>query len=159
MFASCLLFGFGAMAMNTAANTLISVVFFEGKNPAAASNFGNVAFGVGLLLAPLMVSYLFRKTSYENTVSALAAIILAPVVLAALATYPKTTVAFEFANAVAMLREPAVLVAGLALFCYAALERDCSRRSAAASCPLERTARPRWAAGRLAAAGQNSPPS
>jgi FHS family glucose/mannose:H+ symporter-like MFS transporter len=122
VFASCLLFGFGAMALNTAANTLIPVVFFEGKNPAAASNFGNVAFGVGLLLAPLMVSYLFRKTSYESTVSALAAIILAPVVLAALATYPKSEVAFEFANAAAMLSEPAVLVAGLALFCYAAMD-------------------------------------
>ena len=122
VFASCLLFGFGAMALNTAANTLIPVVFFDGKNPAAASNFGNVAFGVGLLLAPLIVSYLFRKTSYENTVSVLAAVILAPVVLAALASYPESEVAFEFANALAMLREPAVLVAGLALFCYAAMD-------------------------------------
>ena len=122
VFASCLLFGFGAMALNTAANTLIPVVFFEGKNPAAASNLGNVAFGVGLLVAPLIVSYLFRKTSYENTVSALAVIILAPVVPAALATYPKSEVAFEFANALAMLSEPAVLVAGLSLFCYAALD-------------------------------------
>jgi fucose permease len=122
VFASCLLFGFGAMALNTAANTLIPRVFFEGKNPAAASNLGNVAFGVGLLLAPLIVSYLFRKTSYENTVSALAGIILVPVVLAALATYPKSEVAFELASAVAMLGKPAVLVAGLALFCYAAMD-------------------------------------
>ncbi len=119
---TCLLFGFGAMALNTAANTLIPVVFFEGKNPAAASNFGNVAFGVGLLLAPLIVSYLFRKTSYENTVSTLAAIIAAPVVLAALATYPTSEAGFEFANALRMLAEPVVLVAGLALFCYAALD-------------------------------------
>jgi fucose permease len=121
-FVTCLLFGFGAMALNTAANTLIPVVFFEGKNPAAASNFGNVAFGVGLLLAPLIVSYLFRKTSYENTVSTLAAIIAAPVVLAALATYPRSEAAFAFGNALRMLSEPAVLVAGLALFCYSALD-------------------------------------
>jgi fucose permease len=119
---SCLLFGFGAMALNTAANTLIPHVLFEGKEPAAALNLGNVAFGVGLLLAPLIVSYLFRKTSYENTVSALAAIILAPVAVAALATYPKSAVDFEFAQALAMLTEPAVLVAGLALFCYSALD-------------------------------------
>ena len=52
VFATCLLFGFGAMAINTAANTLIPIVLFGGKNPAAASNLGNVAFGVGLLLAP-----------------------------------------------------------------------------------------------------------
>jgi fucose permease len=119
---TCMLFGFGAMALNTAANTLIPVVFFEGKDPAAASNFGNVAFGVGLLLAPLIASYLFRKTSYENTVSALAAIVVAPVVLAAMATYPSSEVGFEFAHALRMLAEPAVLVAGLALFCYSALD-------------------------------------
>ena len=122
VFGSCLLFGFGAMALNTAANTLIPMVFFEGKDPAAASNFGNVAFGVGLLLAPLLVSYLFRKTSYENTVAAVAAMILAPVVLAALATYPTSALAFEFSDALAMFTKPAVLVAGFCLFCYSALD-------------------------------------
>ncbi len=121
--ASCLLLGFGAMALNTAANTLIPKVLFAGKNPAAALNLGNVAFGVGLLLAPLIMSYLFRKTSYENTVSAIALIILAPVVLAAMATYPpQGGGAFELAKAVSLLAEPAVLVAGLALFCYSALD-------------------------------------
>jgi fucose permease len=120
--ASCLLFGFGAMALNTAGNTLIPVLFFGGKDPAAASNLGNVAFGVGLLLAPLVVSYLFRKTSYENTVSTLAVMIAAPVVLAALATYPTSSLAFEFADALSMLTKPAVLVAGFCLFCYSALD-------------------------------------
>jgi fucose permease len=120
--ASCLLFGFGAMALNTAGNTLIPVVFFEGKNPAAASNFGNVAFGIGLLLAPLIVSHLFRKTSYENTVAVLAIIMAAAAVPAALATYPQSGIAFEFAKALSVLTEPAVLVAGLALFCYSALD-------------------------------------
>ena len=119
---SCVFFGCGAMALNFAANTLIPVVFFEGKDPAAASNFGNVAFGVGLLLAPLIVSHLFRKTSYENTVAVLAALMALAVVPAAMATYPQSEVAFEFAKALSLLTEPAVLVAGLALFCYAALD-------------------------------------
>lgn len=119
---SCVLFGFGAMALNTAGNTLIPVVFFEGKNPAAASNFGNVAFGIGLLLVPLIVSTLFRRTSYEKTIAVLAAIMAVAMVPAALATYPNSAVAFEFADALSMLTEPAVLVAGLALFCYAALD-------------------------------------
>lgn len=119
---SCLLFGLGAMALNTAANTLIPVVLFDGKNPAAASNLGNTAFGVGLLLAPLIVSYLFRKTSYENTVSVLAALMLVAVVPAFLAEYPRSEAAFEFARTLSLLTEPAVWVAGLALFCYAALD-------------------------------------
>lgn len=119
---ACLLFGFGAMALNTAANTLIPLVFFGGKNPAAASNLGNVAFGVGLLLAPLVVSYLFRRTSYENTVSVLGALMAVAAVPAVLAEYPRSEAAFEFAKTLSMLTEPAVLVAGLALFCYAALD-------------------------------------
>jgi fucose permease len=59
----CLLLGFGAMALNTAGNTLIPVVLFGGENPAAASNLGNVFFGLGLFITPLIVSYLFRKTT------------------------------------------------------------------------------------------------
>ena len=42
---ACVLLGFGAMALNTAGNTLIPVVLYGGENPAAASNFGNVFFG------------------------------------------------------------------------------------------------------------------
>ena len=121
--ASCLLLGFGAMALNTAANTLLPKVLFHGTNPGAALNRGNVAFGAGLLLAPLTMSYLFRKMSYENTVSVLALVIGAPVVLAVGADYPsRSGDAFQFAKAVSLLAQPAVLVAGLALFCYSALD-------------------------------------
>jgi fucose permease len=121
--ASCLLLGFGAMALNTAANTLLPKVLFDGKDAAAALNLGNVAFGVGLLLAPLILSYLFRLTSYENTVSTLALVIAAPAAVAALAIYPSQSGdAFQFAKAVLLLAHPAVLVAGLALFCYSALD-------------------------------------
>lgn len=118
----CLLLGFGAMAMNTAGNTLIPVVLFGGKNPAAASNLGNVFFGLGLFLTPLIVSFLFRKTSYENAVSALAVILLIPVVFAFIATYPQVKAGFSIADAFALLKVPAVLVAALVLFCYISLE-------------------------------------
>jgi fucose permease len=118
----CLLLGFGAMALNTAGNTLIPVVLFGGKNPAAASNLGNAFFGLGLFVTPLVVSFLFKKTSYENTVSALAVIVVVPVVLAVIAKYPQVPAGFAISDAVALLREPAVLVAALALFCYISLE-------------------------------------
>ena len=120
--ASCLLLGFGAMALNTAGNTLIPVVLFDGKNPAAASNLGNVFFGVGLLLVPLLVSFLFRKTTYEKAVSTLAVILLAPVAVAILATYPESNAGFRFSDTLAMLTEPAVLVSAMALLCYASLD-------------------------------------
>jgi len=118
----CLMLGFGAMALNTAGNTLIPVVLFGGSNPAAASNLGNVFFGLGLFVTPLVVSFLFRKTSYENAVSALAIIAFAPVVLAAIAKYPQVPAGFAISDAVVLLKEPAVLVAALALFCYISLE-------------------------------------
>ncbi len=122
VFVCCVLLGFGAMALNTAGNTLIPVVLYGGKNPAAASNLGNVFFGIGLLLTPLLTSWLFRITSYENAVSTLALIVVAPVIVAVVATYPESNTTFEFAGALAILTEPAVLVAALALFCYAALD-------------------------------------
>jgi len=118
----CLLLGFGAMALNTAGNTLIPVVLFEGQNPAAASNLGNVFFGLGLFLTPLIVSFLFRKISYEKAVSALAVILLVPVVFALIATYPEVKAGFAIGDAFALLKVPAVLVAALALFCYISLE-------------------------------------
>lgn len=122
VFASCLLFGFGAMALNTAGNTLIPIVLFGGQDPAAASNLGNVAFGVGLLLAPLLLSFLFRTMTYENAVSVLAVILAIPTVPALLAEYPQSKVAFEFANALGLLGWPAALAAAAALFCYAAMD-------------------------------------
>jgi MFS transporter, FHS family, glucose/mannose:H+ symporter len=118
----CVLLGFGAMALNTAGNTLIPRVLYNGENPAAASNFGNVFFGLGLFLTPLIVSFLFRKTSYEKAVSALGVIVLLPVILAVMATYPQSQTAFSITNAVALLKEPAVLLAALVLFCYISLE-------------------------------------
>jgi fucose permease len=126
VFGACLLLGFGAMALNTAGNTLIPVVLFGGENPAAASNMGNIFFGLGLFLTPFVVSFLFRRTSYENAVSVLAVIVLIPVVLAILATYPQSQAGFALSDAFALLAKPAVLVAALVLFCYISLEMSFS---------------------------------
>jgi len=119
---SCLLLGFGAMALNVPANTLLPVVLFQGKNPAAASNLGNTFFGLGLLLTPLIISSLFRKTTYETAVSVMALIILVPAVLAILSVYPQSNQGFSFADVGGLLSEPAVWVSALALFCYIGLE-------------------------------------
>ena len=118
----CLLLGFGAMALNTAGNTLIPVVLYGGQNPAAASNLGNVFFGLGLFVTPLIVSFLFRKTTYEKAISALGVIVLLPVIVAVIADYPASQAGFALADAFGLLKEPAVLVAAFALFCYISLE-------------------------------------
>lgn len=123
---TCALWGSGAMALNTAGNTLITVVLFNGENPAAASNLGNVFFGAGILLTPLVVSFLFRKTTYERTLSVMAVIVLLPVVAAMMATFPQSAVAFKFSDAVGLLSEPGVWVGGLVLFCYFSLDTTLS---------------------------------
>lgn len=119
---ACVLLSAGAMALNTAGNTLATLVFFDGKNPAAASNLTNVFFGAGILLTPLTVSFLFRKTTYERTLSVLAIVVLLPVALAVVATYPRGNAAFAFSDAMGLLREPGVWVGGLVLFCCFSLD-------------------------------------
>lgn len=119
---ACAGLGIGAIALNTAGNTLLPRVLFEGQNHAAALNLGNVCFGLGILLTPLLTSFLFQRVSYERAVSMIAAILLAPAVLAALAVYPVSEAAFAVTDAFALLTEPVVLVAALMLFCYTSLE-------------------------------------
>jgi fucose permease len=119
----CLLLGFGAMALNTAGNVMAPQVLFDGKDPAAASNLANVFFGLGLFLTPLIVSFLFRTTTYEKAVSTLGVIIVIPAVIALLAAnYPASNAKLDIGAAVKLLGQPAVLVAALVLFCYIALE-------------------------------------
>ena len=122
----CLLLGFGAMAMNTVGNVLATKVLFGGdpSRAAAATNLANVFFGLGLFLTPMIVTFLFNKTSYEKAVSALAVLLLVPGILAIFATgYPeKGGTAFSISNSLSLLAEPAVLIAALILFCYISLE-------------------------------------
>ncbi|MCK4959229.1 MAG: MFS transporter [Planctomycetes bacterium] len=118
----CILLGFGAMALNTVGNTLIPEVLYGGTNKAAASNLGNTFFGLGLFLTPLVVSFLFRKTTYEKAVSALGIVVLLPAVLAFITKYPVVPAGFSIGDAVKLLAEPAVLISAFVLFCYIALE-------------------------------------
>jgi fucose permease len=118
----CFFLGFGAMALNTAGNTLLPVVLFGGKNPAAASNLGNVFFGLGLFLTPLIVSFFFRKTTYPKTVSLLGVLILVPVVPAVMAEYPKAAAGFSLAEAGSLLAQPVVLLGAVVLLLYSSIE-------------------------------------
>ncbi len=118
----CVGLGFGAMALNTAGNTLIPVVLFGGQNPAAASNLGNVFFGLGLFVTPLLVSLLFRKTSYPLAVSALGLLLLLPLAPALLAAYPKAAAGIDLATAAKLLTEPVVILGAAVLLFYSSIE-------------------------------------
>lgn len=123
---SCFFLGSGLMALSMVAMTLMPLVLFSGRNPAAASNLGNAFFGLGLLLTPLLVSFLFQVTTYEKTVLVLGLVTLAPVALAVAASYPDSQARSALSNAFALLGEPAVLLAACALFCYSSVEQSFS---------------------------------
>jgi fucose permease len=72
------------------------------------------------------LSYLFRRISYEWSISALAAIVLMPLIPALLADYPESSAGFQLADLGSMLLEPAVWIAAVALFCYASLDASFS---------------------------------
>lgn len=119
----CMLFGLGAMAMNTAGNVMAPQVLFDGQEQAAASNLANVFFGIGLFLTPLGVSFLFRKVSYEKAISVIGVVVILPVIIALFAEgYPQSSAKLDVGAAVGLLGEPAVLVAAFVLFCYMSLE-------------------------------------
>ena len=123
--AACILLGIAAMCVNTAGNVLgPMVILFDGKTDAGrASNFLNVFFGLGLFLFPLACSFLFRVTTYENSLSAIGVVAFIPAVVAIIAKgYPDTPPAFTLGEVFALLAHPAVIVSALALFCYISLE-------------------------------------
>lgn len=122
---SCVLLGVGAMCLNLG-NTLIPMVLFPG-NPAAASNFGNVFFGIGAFITPFMAGVLLHKLGFKTTGVIITLILLVPVLVAVFAQYPevqKTGQSFgqALANMFGLLSTPVIIVAALALFCYVGLE-------------------------------------
>ena len=122
---SCIILGIGAMCLNLG-NTLIPMVLFKG-NPTAASNFGNVFFGLGSFITPFLVGMLLIKMGYKGTGTIIAILLLIPVVFAIAATYPtmtKTGVTFAgaFTSAFGLLANPVIIMSALALFCYIGLE-------------------------------------
>jgi len=119
---ACLLLGFGAMALNTIGNGLLPVVLFGGKNAGAAFNIGNVFFGLGLFVAPFLISFLLRKASFEKALTILAGIPLVLTAIPALAPLSHKNDAFDPGVAGSLLTQPATIVAALLLFCYIALE-------------------------------------
>jgi len=121
---ACVFLGIGAMSLNTVGNTLIPVVLFGGKDPARASNLGNVFFGLGYVLTPLLFVFFLKSLalSYSVSVSIIGGLILLFLLFALAASYPQVSTGYKFSMAVKLLGKAAVLIAALALVCYMSLE-------------------------------------
>ena len=119
---ACLLLGFGAMALNTIGNGLLPKVLFGGENAGAAFNIGNIFFGLGLFVAPFLISFLLRKTTFENAIMILGIIPLVLTLIPVLAPLKGYTGDFNAKVAGSLVTQSATIVAALVLFCYIALE-------------------------------------
>jgi len=120
---ACVLLGVGGMCVNTVGNTLMPIVLFGGENPPAALNLGNMFFGLGAFITPLLVGLLLNRLGFSKTVNIFALITFVPIIFALIAkTYPELKAGFDLGDAVALLANVVVLVAALALFCYVGLE-------------------------------------
>ncbi|HUU27411.1 MAG TPA: MFS transporter [archaeon] len=121
---ACVLLGVGGMCVNTVGNTLMPIVLFGGKNAPRALNLGNMFFGLGAFLTPFLGGLLLQRLGLSKTVNIIALIAFVPIIFALTTTsYPALPPAgFDLGNAFALLGNPVVLIAALALFCYVALE-------------------------------------
>ncbi len=121
---ACILLGIGAMALNTVGNTLMPIVLFEGKDPARASNLGNGFFGLGYIITPLLIVFIMKTLNLGYSIALIIIGILTIIflVFALITSFPQVPTGFKFSMALKILQKPAVLIAGLALFCYMSLE-------------------------------------
>jgi fucose permease len=117
---AAIVLGLGGSCVNAGGNTLLPAL--NQDNPAAASNLGNVFFGLGAFVVPFLASFLFDRIGFPRTLAVFSAVAALPAIPAAAASYPRISSGFEFAVALGLLANPVVLLAGLLLFCYIGLE-------------------------------------
>ncbi len=115
--ASLALIGFGGGAVNGATSALVADVSEEGARGAALSLMG-VFFGLGALGMPFALGTLLRYFSYAPVTAAIGAAIAPPLVyvLAIRFPPPKQAQGFPLRSGLRLLRDPVLLLFGLALF-------------------------------------------
>lgn len=120
---ACVLLGAGVMSLSSAGGVLAQEVLFP-ENAAMSHNLNNLFFGLGAFLTPMLVAMLVQKLGYAKTLTVVAVVLLLPLLVAFAAAYPEQVkkAAFDIAPAVQLLAKPAILLAGLVLFCQVALE-------------------------------------
>ncbi len=117
----CIVLGIGGSGLNTGGNTLI-VPAINPDNPAAANNFGNVFFGLGAFLMPILVGLVLKKLPLARGLTLIALVLVLAVVPVVLATYPPINSGFEVSQFFELLTNTVVWAAGLALLFYIGLE-------------------------------------
>ncbi|HEX9107552.1 MAG TPA: MFS transporter [Longimicrobiales bacterium] len=125
--AALVLVGFGGGVVNGATSALVADISEEGARGAALSLMG-VFFGVGALGMPFLLALLLSRFSYGPVTASIGAAIVLPLlyVLAIRFPPPKQAQGFPLRSGLGLLRDPVLLLFGLALFFESGMETTVS---------------------------------
>ncbi len=114
--------GFAGGAINGGTNALVSDISEE--NRGAGLSFLGVFFGIGALGVPLLLGTLMDRFSYESLTGFVGALILLPLLLFSIISFPapKHEQGFPLAEVFKLTRETTLLLFGLLLFMQSGME-------------------------------------
>jgi len=114
--------GFAVGAINGGTNALVSDI--SGENRGAGLSFLGVFFGIGALGVPLLLGTLMDRFSYESLTGFAGALILLPLLLFSIISFPapKHEQGFPLAEGFKLTRETTLLLFGLILFMQSGME-------------------------------------
>ena len=116
-----LLAGVGGAALSTGSTVLMRKAFFP-DDELASQNLGNVFFGLGAFITPMLVTALLRRLDHRRAVGVLAFLCLVPTVLAAFTEQKEFATQDHPAALGTLLQNPILWLAGLVFLFYAPLE-------------------------------------
>ena len=117
-----MLVGLGGGVINGGTNALVADVS-AGERSAGLSLLG-VFFGVGAVGVPFALALLLGRFSYTALIAGVAALVLVPLVVTAIARFPapKQPQGFPLAAAGRLIRDPVLLLMGMMLFLESGME-------------------------------------
>ena len=120
--AAIALIGFGGGIVNGGTNALVADVSAEERS--AGLSLLGVFFGIGAVGVPFALSLLLGRFSYGALISAVGVLVLVPLAITALTSFPapKQAQGFPLADAGRLLRDPTLLLLGLILFFESGME-------------------------------------
>ena len=115
---ACCGLGLGGCCLNIGGNTLLAPV--NPDNQTSVINLGGAIYGIGALLLPFLLAYLFELLSFRGALKLLAmAVFVVPVLLS---SYPQIQSDFAPFTVLELIHNGAIWSAALVLFCGVGLE-------------------------------------
>ena len=119
--AAIIMAGVGAACLSTGSTVLMLPAFYSGSE-AASQNMGNVFFGLGALLSPVLVGLLTHRLGYRRSLSMVAVVCLLPALFGSLTKAEIFDSPVKPGELASVLSDPVLWLAGAAFFLSGPLE-------------------------------------